>query len=106
MPSCRRGWASSFAQNSSRKLLDCCGYGGWFRSSSSGCSTGLQLSAASGVGLLFAAAAKPNAGLLVNALVTGGVLFGAVLFAAFYLSGNSRTALPASPSCADRRPAF
>ena len=29
-----------------------------------------------GVGLLFAAAAKPNAGLLINVLVTGGLLFG------------------------------
>ena len=41
-----------------------------------------------GVGLLCAAAAKPNAALLVNVLVTGSVLFGAVLLAAFCLSGS------------------
>jgi uncharacterized protein (TIRG00374 family) len=41
-----------------------------------------------GVGLLFAAAAKPNAALLVNVLVTGSVLFGAILIAAFYLSSS------------------
>ena len=41
-----------------------------------------------GAGLLFAAAAKPNAGLLVNVLVTGSVLFDAVLLAAFYLSSS------------------
>jgi glycosyltransferase 2 family protein len=40
------------------------------------------------VGLLFAAAAKPNAGLLIKFLVTGSVLFGAVLLAAFFLSGS------------------
>jgi uncharacterized protein (TIRG00374 family) len=40
------------------------------------------------VGLLFAAAAKPNAGLLIKVLVTGSVLFGAVLLAAFFLSGS------------------
>jgi len=39
-----------------------------------------------GVGLLFAAAAKPNAGLLINVLVTGSVLFGAVLLGAVRLS--------------------
>ena len=41
-----------------------------------------------GVGLLLAAAAKPHAGLLIKVLVTGGVLFGAVLLAAFCLSGS------------------
>jgi hypothetical protein len=41
-----------------------------------------------GFGLLFAAAARPNAGLLINVLVTGGVLFGVVLVAAFCLSGS------------------
>jgi hypothetical protein len=41
-----------------------------------------------GAGLLLAAAAKPNAGLLINVLVTGGALFGAVLLAAFSLSGS------------------
>jgi glycosyltransferase 2 family protein len=40
-----------------------------------------------GLGLLFAAAARPNAGLLFNLLVTGGALFGAILLAAVYLSG-------------------
>jgi hypothetical protein len=40
------------------------------------------------VGLLLATAAKPNAGLLINVLVTGGVLFGAVLLAALCLSGS------------------
>ena len=40
-----------------------------------------------GAGLLFAAAAKPNAGLLIDVLVTGSALFGAGLLAAFYLSG-------------------
>jgi len=40
-----------------------------------------------GAGLLFAAAAKPNAGLLIDVLVTGSVAFGAVLLAALYLSG-------------------
>src|SRR5205823_891527 len=41
-----------------------------------------------GIGLLFAAAARPNAGLLINVLVPGSVLFGAVLLAALYLSGS------------------
>ena len=41
-----------------------------------------------GVGLLLAAAARPNAGLLINVLVTGSVLFGAVLLSALYLSGS------------------
>jgi glycosyltransferase 2 family protein len=41
-----------------------------------------------GVGLLLAAAAKPNAALLINVLVTGSALFGAVLLAAFCLSGS------------------
>ncbi len=41
-----------------------------------------------GFGLLFAAAARPNAGLLIKVLVTGGVLFGVVLVAAFCLSGS------------------
>jgi uncharacterized membrane protein YbhN (UPF0104 family) len=39
-----------------------------------------------GFGLLFAAAARPNAGLLIKALVTGSVMFGVLLFAAVYLS--------------------
>jgi hypothetical protein len=41
-----------------------------------------------GAGLLLAAAAKPNAGLLIDVLVTGIALFGAVLLAAFCLSGS------------------
>jgi uncharacterized protein (TIRG00374 family) len=41
-----------------------------------------------GCGLLFAAAARPNAGLLINVLVTGSVLFGVLLVAAVYLSGS------------------
>jgi glycosyltransferase 2 family protein len=41
-----------------------------------------------GIGLLFAAAARPNAGLLINVLVAGGVLFGVILVAAFCLSGS------------------
>jgi len=41
-----------------------------------------------GVGLLFAATARPNAGLLINVLVTGSVVFGAVLLAALCLSGS------------------
>src|SRR5215469_3396812 len=41
-----------------------------------------------GLGLLFAAAARPNAGLLLNLLVSGGVLFGAILLAIVYLSGS------------------
>jgi hypothetical protein len=49
---------------------------------------GIMVICCLGVGLLFAAAAKPNAGLLINVLVTGSVLFGAVLVAAFYLSGS------------------
>jgi hypothetical protein len=40
------------------------------------------------VGLLFAAAAKPNSGLLIKVLVTGSGVFGAVLVAAFFLSGS------------------
>src|SRR5690348_6937686 len=39
-----------------------------------------------GFGLLFAAAARPNAGLLIKVLVTGSVLFGVLLVAAVYLS--------------------
>jgi hypothetical protein len=49
---------------------------------------GIMVICCLGVGLLFAAAAKPNAGLLINVLVTGSVLFGAGLVAAFYLSGS------------------
>ena len=46
------------------------------------------------VGLLLAAAAKPNAALLVNVLVTGSVLFGTVLLAAaFCLSGSMMSRL-------------
>src|SRR5690242_12571606 len=41
-----------------------------------------------GVGLLFTAAARPNAGLLINVLETGSVVFGAVLLAALCLSGS------------------
>jgi uncharacterized protein (TIRG00374 family) len=41
-----------------------------------------------GVGLVSAAAAKPNTGLLVNVLVTGGIVFGMALLAAFYLSSS------------------
>jgi uncharacterized protein (TIRG00374 family) len=41
-----------------------------------------------GFGLLFAAAAKPNAGLLIKALMTGSILFGVLLVAAVYLSGS------------------
>lgn len=41
-----------------------------------------------GFGLLFATAARPNAGLLIKVLVTGSVLFGVLLFAAVYLSGS------------------
>src|SRR5271155_1887013 len=39
-------------------------------------------------GLLLATASKPNAGLLINVLVTGSVLFGAVLLAAVCLTGS------------------
>lgn len=42
-----------------------------------------------GVGLLLAAAARPNAVLLFDLLLTGAALFGAMLFAAFYLSGST-----------------
>jgi glycosyltransferase 2 family protein len=41
-----------------------------------------------GVGLLFAAAARRNAGLLFNLLLTSAGLFGLILFAAFCLSGS------------------
>ena len=41
-----------------------------------------------GLGLLVAAAARPNAGLLLNLLVSGGVLFEAILLAIVYLSGS------------------
>jgi len=41
-----------------------------------------------GIGLLFAAAARPNAGLLIDVLMTGSALFGAALLASFYLSGS------------------
>ncbi len=49
---------------------------------------GLTVVCCLGAGLLFAAASKPNAGLLINVLVTGSLLFGAVLLAAFCLSGS------------------
>jgi hypothetical protein len=49
---------------------------------------GIMVICCLGVGLLFAAAAKPNAGLLIKVLVTGSVLFGAALLAAFFLSGS------------------
>src|SRR5260370_25222092 len=41
-----------------------------------------------GFGLLFAAAARPNAGLLINVLAGDGVLFGVALVAAVNLSGS------------------
>jgi len=41
-----------------------------------------------GFGLLFAAAARPNARLLINVLMTGSVLFGGLLIVAFCLSGS------------------
>ncbi len=41
-----------------------------------------------GFGLLFAAAARPNTGLLIKVLVTGSLLFGVLLVAAVYLSGS------------------
>jgi glycosyltransferase 2 family protein len=49
---------------------------------------GITVICALAVGLLCAAAARPNAGLLVNVLLTGGVLFGAILLVAFCLSGS------------------
>ncbi|MBV8507609.1 MAG: flippase-like domain-containing protein [Alphaproteobacteria bacterium] len=49
---------------------------------------GLTVICCLAIGLLFATAAKPNAGLLIKVLVTGSVLFGAVLLAAFFLSGS------------------
>jgi hypothetical protein len=49
---------------------------------------GIMVVSCLGVGLLFATAARPNAGLLTKGLLTGSVLFGAVLIAAFYLSGS------------------
>ena len=49
---------------------------------------GIMVICCLGVGLLLAAPAKPNAGLLINVLVTGGALFGAVLLAAISLSGS------------------
>jgi glycosyltransferase 2 family protein len=41
-----------------------------------------------GFGLLFAAAGRPNAGLLIKVLVTGSVLFGVLLVGVVYLSGS------------------
>src|SRR5690348_1494366 len=41
-----------------------------------------------GLGLLFAATARPNASLLINLLATASALFGGILLAAFYLSGS------------------
>jgi glycosyltransferase 2 family protein len=49
---------------------------------------GIMVICCLGVGLLLATAAKPNAGLLINVLVAGSALFGAVLLAAFSLSGS------------------
>jgi hypothetical protein len=49
---------------------------------------GIMVVSCLGVGLLFATPARPNAGLLTKGLVTGSVLFGAVLIAAFYFSGS------------------
>ena len=49
---------------------------------------GIMVVCCLGVGLLLATAAKPNAGLLINVLLTGSALFGAVLLAAFSLSGS------------------
>jgi hypothetical protein len=49
---------------------------------------GIMVICCLGLGLLLAAAAKPNAGLLINVLVTGGAVFGAVLLAALSLSGS------------------
>jgi hypothetical protein len=50
---------------------------------------GLTVVCCLGAGLLLATAAKPNAGLLINALMIGSALFGTVLLAAFWLSGST-----------------
>jgi hypothetical protein len=52
---------------------------------------GVTVMSCLGVGLLFAASARPNTGLLTNVLVAGSVLFGGVLVAAFYLSGSVKS---------------
>lgn len=44
-----------------------------------------------GIGLISAAAARPNAVLLVHVLVTGSILFSAILLASIYLSGSTMT---------------
>jgi len=77
-----------FVLNSSRKLLDCRGCGGLTSIVIERLFDGITVICCLGAGLLFAAAAKPNTGLLVNVLVTGSVLFGAVLLAAFYISSS------------------
>jgi glycosyltransferase 2 family protein len=52
---------------------------------------GVMVMGCLGVGLLSAAAARPNMGLLENVLVIGSVLFGGMLVAAFYLSGSVKS---------------
>jgi uncharacterized protein (TIRG00374 family) len=54
---------------------------------------GVMVMGCLGVGLLSAAAARPNMGLLENVLVIGSVLFGGMLVAAFYLSGSVKSCI-------------
>ena len=49
---------------------------------------GLTVVICLGFGLLLAAAARKGAGILLDILATGGILFGAMLLAALWLSGS------------------
>jgi uncharacterized protein (TIRG00374 family) len=59
---------------------------------------GLTVVACLGVGLLLAAATRQSAGILINVVLTGGVLFGVILFAALCLAGPTVSRLLAHSS--------
>jgi glycosyltransferase 2 family protein len=56
---------------------------------------GLTVVACLGVGLLLAAATRQNAGILIDALLTGGMLFGMILLGALCLAGPTGSKLSA-----------
>jgi glycosyltransferase 2 family protein len=56
---------------------------------------GLTVVACIGAGLLFAAATRQSAGVLIDVMLTGGVLFGMVLLAALCLAGTTVSKLSA-----------
>jgi glycosyltransferase 2 family protein len=64
---------------------------------------GLAVVACLGVGLLLAAATRQSAGVLIDVVLTGGVLFGMILLAALCLAGpTASSSSPVRPDCPRR----